>query len=280
MKQLIRLFFLTVLITSCHQKRSNSPMYDMAGINEELMPITRQSHGAPHSINSAEKSEINKKKIIKDGRLGIEVNEIEKTKSGIDTLVRNNGGYYASENFSNTDYESSYDLKIRIPADNFEKLIAGIESGDGKIIYKEIDARDVTEEFIDMETRLLNKRNYLKRYNDLLHQAKTVKDILEIEEKTRVIEEEIESTEGRLKYLSDLVSFSTLDLMITKKKNFKFNPLKRDKFTERLKQSLSKGWFGFVDFFLFLIKIWPLWIILAILIPLWKKLKIKKKKKQ
>ena len=113
----------------------------------------------------------------------------------------------------------------------------------------------------------------------MLKQAKTVKDILEIEEKTRAIEEEIESTTGKLNYLSDQVNFSTLDLTLLKEKEFKFNPAKRDKFFERLKQSLSKGWFGFVDFVLFIIKLWPFWIILSLFLTLWNRFKKKKGEK-
>ncbi len=110
-----------------------------------------------------------------------------------------------------------------------------------KILFKEIDARDVTDQFIDLETRLASKRNYLKRYNDLLAKAKTVKDILEIEEKIRGIEEEIESTTGRLKYLGDLVNYSTLDLVISEPKNYKYQSPKRDRFATRLKYSVLKG---------------------------------------
>jgi hypothetical protein len=69
-----------------------------------------------------------------------------------------------------------------------------------------------------------------------------------------------------------------LDLTISKQKDFKYNPAKRDKFSERLKQSLSKGWFGFVDFLLFIIKIWPFWIIVALILYFWKKYKMTKKK--
>ena len=61
----------------------------------------------------------------------------------------------------------------------------------------------MTDQFIDLETRLENKRNYLKRYNDLLLKANSIKEILEIEEKIRALEEEIESATGQLKYLSD-----------------------------------------------------------------------------
>jgi len=279
MKKIIPIFIMTILIVSCHQKQMDKASYALTDMEEEMIPITRQSpNSPPPPIDKIEKQEVIKKKIIKDGRLGLRVKELDNTKLRVDTLIRNYGGYYANESFNNTDWESSFNLKIRIPSANFEKFITEIETGEGEIEYKEIDARDVTDQFIDLETRLETKRNYLKRYNDLLKQAKSVKEILEIEEKIRGLEEEIESTTGRLKYLSDLVDYSTLDLTISKRKDFKYNPVNRDKFSERLKQSLSKGWYGFVDFLLFIIKIWPFWIIVILILYFWRKYKKTRKK--
>jgi len=282
MKKIIQFIILAFMISSCQQNNRDQTVSDMAGPEKEIALMTKGSQIAPTSstIDIIETTKVNKKKIIKDGRLGIKVTELEKAKSRIDTLVKNNAGYYANENFNNTDYEASYNLKVRVPANKFEKFIAEVESGDGEILYKQIDARDVTDQFIDLETRLETKRNYLTRYRELLKQAKNVKEILEIEEKIRGLEEEIESTTGRLKYLKDLVDYSSLDLMISKRKDFKYTPGERDKFTERLKQSLSKGWIGFVDFLLFLIRIWPFWIIAAVLFYFWKRFKNRKKIKK
>ena len=279
MKKIIPIFILTILIVSCHQKQMDKASYTLAEMESDIVPTTRQSpNSSPSPIAKVEKQEVIKKKIIKDGRLGLRVKELDNTKFRVDTLIRNYGGYYANESFNNTDWESSFNLKIRIPSSNFEKFITAIESGDGEIDYKEIDARDVTDQFIDLETRLETKRNYLKRYNDLLKLAKSIKEILEIEEKIRGLEEEIESTTGRLRYLSDLVDYSTLDLIISKRRDFKYSLVNRDRFSERLKESLSKGWFGFVDFLLFMIKIWPFWIIVILILYLWRKYKKTKKK--
>ena len=281
MRKIASVLFLILTITSCHQKEQNYALSDLASYQEEIIPITRQSQNSKNlPFDEVKTDEINKKKIIKDGRLGVKVFELKKAKNRIDTLVINNGGYYANEEFNNSDYESSFLLKIRIPSNRFEKLIIDIETGEGEIIYKKIEARDVTDQFIDLETRLKNKKNYLIKYSEILEKAKTVKDILEIEEEIRGLEEEIESVEGRLKYLNDLVAYSTLDLHLTKDKDFKFKSTKRAKFTEKLKQSLSKGWFGFIDFILFIIKIWPFWIVLSILLYAWKKIKYKRKNKK
>lgn len=278
MRNILSIFIITLLITSCNKKQSDNftatSVEDRSVIAEQQYP-----NSSPQPVEEIELQEVTKKKIIKDGRLGIRVTDFEGTKSRIDTLINHYGGYYASEKLNNSDWEISYDLKIRIPGSNFMRFISDAENGVGEILYKEIEARDVTDQFIDLETRLENKRSYLKRYNELLSKANSISEILEIEEKIRTIEEEIESTTGRLKYLSDLVDYSTLDLTISKQKQFRYSPSKRDKFTEKLKQSLSKGWFGFVDFFLFIINIWPFWIIIAVAYYLWKKCKLKRKRK-
>lgn len=217
------------------------------------------------------------KKIIKDGSMGIEVENLKDSRAWIDSLLKGYDAYYSSENFVNNDYASSMNLVIRIQSSSFEKFIADIEKGKGRILYKNINSRDVTEQFIDLETRLENKRNFLKRYNELLDQAKTVKDILEIQEKVRVIEEEIESTEGRLRYLKNQVSYSTLNLTISKKIDITERPGKREGFFTRLMKSLVSGWFGLIDVLIFLVRLWPLWLIVIAVFPILIKIRNRKR---
>ena len=204
-----------------------------------------------------------KKKIIKDGRLGLQVTDLPTAKKQIDSLVKVLGGYYANENLRNSDQESGYQLTIRIPVINFEKFLYSAENGSGKVIYKEIEARDVTEEFVDIESRLNSKRNSLARYNEILKRANTVKDIIEIAESIRVLQEEIESSEGRLRYLNDCVNYSTLNLVISTEKDFTYKPQKRDNFWEKFKESVVEGWFGLVDFILGIFSMWPFWLVVT-----------------
>ncbi|MBN2571894.1 MAG: DUF4349 domain-containing protein [Ignavibacteriales bacterium] len=280
MKRIIQLLFISLLAISCHQEPSLEGYSDAdIFLEEEIAPVTRQEavNPPPPPMPPLKTKEVVKKKIIKDGRIGLKVTDLELTKAKVDSLVKQYSAYYSNENMNNSDWESSYNLTIRIPSSNFESFVHAIQSGNGEILYKEIDARDVTDQFIDLEIRLENKRAYLKRYQELLKKATNVKEILEVEEKIRRLEEEIESTTGKLKYLSDLVDYSTLNLNIRQQKDFKYNPEKRDSFSERIKQSLSKGWYGFIDFLLLLIKIWPFWFIGIFIIYFYRELRRKKK---
>lgn len=289
MKKILSIFALIALLASCSNNKQPESVSTYSVTDDAVeMAIPRQEQASnepselnelPTTANKVEAQDVIDKKIIKEGRLGLKVKELDKTKFVIDSLVKKHNGYYANENFENSDSELTFHLKIRIPCANFEKFISEVESGDGEMLYKNIDAQDVTEQFVDLETRLENKKNYLARYNDLLKRANSIKEILEIEEEIRPLEEEIESVTGRLRYLSNLVAYSTLDLTISKEKDFKYSPTKQDNFFERLKQSLSAGWFIFISLLLFIIELWPIWIVAGVVIYFWKKHKRRKKEK-
>lgn len=233
-------------------------------LSEDAMVKTNENVNSPENEQlETNNTPVSKKKIIKDGNMSIEVDDIKRSKTFIDSLVKANQAYYALEDLQNNDYSTTYNLTIRIPAQNFETFVAGVESGQGKIEGKSINARDVTEQFYDLQSRLNSKKAYLARYTELLKKANSIRDILEIEEKIRAIQEEIESVEGKLKLLSDLVSFSTLNLVVTYKKDYKYEPTKRKGFFEKLKQSMSNGWYALQDFIVAVLGAWPFWIILA-----------------
>lgn len=262
----IYLFCLLLLLTSaCHQADKAGLLYDIGDSrDDEIIPSTRQEEVSPPPPPAPEPEEdkaVDKKKIIKDGSLRIRVEQLEAAKLRVDSLVKKYRGYYASENKENNNWESTYTLKVRVPGVSFESFVAAVEAGQGETEFKNIEARDVTTQFIDLESRLANKQNYLARYNDLLKKANSVKEILEIEEKIRAIEEEIESTTGRLKYLGDQVAYSSLELDLVKQHHYSPGQNQAGRFGERFKNSVANGWYGFVDFLLWAIGLWPFFIV-------------------
>lgn len=205
------------------------------------------------------------KKIIKNGAMRIKTKHFNESKKEIDEILTQLNGYYESEELDKNEERISYDLTIRVPTKNFEALVKKISGGKDEILFKKVNATNVTEEFLDIQTRLENKRNYLKRYKDLLSKAKSVNEILNIEENIRQLMEEIESKEGRLKYLNDQVDLSTLHVVL-----FKEYPVKEPKeiktpISSKAGSSLAKGWYSIVNFCLWVISKWPMIILLGVL---------------
>jgi hypothetical protein len=278
---LLILITFTVLISSCNYKNFDENSDKYAGASYEIPIAERSSVPNPPPIpppTLGESKHTAIKKIIKDGNMSIEVTDLQNSKKRVDSLVKLYNGYYAKESLNNYRRTISYNLKIRVPNNNFEKLVADVEKGKGKINSKEIDARDVTDEFIDVETRLNNKRSYLKRYNELLNKAKTIKDIVQIEDKISEIEEEIESSVARLKYLNDQVDYSTLTLNISSEVDEKDS--NKDGFLSELIDSLEKGWTGFVLFLIILVRLLPMFLIAMADIYIVRRARRKRREKQ
>ena len=203
-------------------------------------------------------------KIIKDGDLKVEVDQLKPTKLEIDSILKKFDAYYENENYTSGTYRSTYHLNIRVPSANFEALLRAIEIGTGKILEKNISARDVTDQYVDVAIRLENNKTYLGRYRALLNKANSIKDILAIQEKIRRIEEEIDSRTGRLKYMDDQVRFSTLRLQLFQKHEVVRTEKARN-FGEQLADAFKGGIDGFLDFALFLIGIWPFILIFGLI---------------
>jgi len=254
---------------------SNTVKYSAPVVVDEVNSEKNEDVTEPEKLSldpNINTSSVLKKKIIKDGRISIKTDDISASKKGIDEIVKKFSAYYDTEELHNDETSTSYELKLRIPEDNFEKIIKLIESGKDEIVSKSIHSRDITEEYVDIESRLSFKRDYLKRYKDLLVKSSTVKDILAVEENIRKLQEEIESKEGRLKYLNDQIAYSTLEVEISQEKAYTYKPKPSDKFFERLKNSLSKGWSSLVSFVLWLISVWPFLIILFAIYLFWNRI--------
>jgi len=279
-----------LMLQSCGNSTSNSALYASNSIvaaddaefmvEEEIMPMASQSNVAFRknatfgSTNEPTNQTINvEKKIIRNGQMEIETADIVSTKATIDSLVAIFNGYYSSESYNNR-WNERYSLCIRIPCGNFDAFLNCIENGNGKVTYKNISTNDVTEQFVDIETRLENKRKYIEQYKVLLKQAQKVSEIASISDQIRCIEEEIESTTGRLKYLNNQVNFSTLNLEIT---NQETKAEADNSFVARLRKAFKDGSSFFSNSIIFVAKHWQAIMSLGVIAALLYCIKRKRK---
>lgn len=240
-------------------------------------PIPSNKIHSDESPSKSEETNIVSKKVIKNGSMKIQVDNIEKAKGQINTLLKNNKAYIQKEEFQNTDLDENLDLTIRVPHQNFDTLINSFSAGVGSILSKNISSDDVTEEYTDVSIKLSNKKIYLEKYRDMLKSAKTTKDMLEIQENIRDLEDEIDVSEGRLRFIDDRVNYSTLNLSLYKEK-VRSSATSRIGFGSRFGDSVTEGWNSFVAFLLVIISLWPFFLLIPILVFLWRKWRNRKKK--
>jgi len=197
------------------------------------------------------KIDLSERKLIKDGNVEFETVSINSTRKTVFKAVSKHKGYISSDQEYKSKERTSNTIVIRVPAKNFDNLLKEATSGIDKFENKEINIKDVTEEFLDIQARLKTKKELENRFLDLLKQAKTVTEILEIEKHAGELRSDIESIEGRLKYLKNQVSLSTLTITF-----YESHPNETE-FGRKLKEGFGSGWDNLIWFFVFLANIWP-----------------------
>ncbi|MEA1847920.1 DUF4349 domain-containing protein [Chryseobacterium sp. MHB01] len=217
------------------------------------------------------------KKIIKNGEMRIQVGDIKKAQEHINSILKNNKAYVQKEEFQNTDNDENLDIIIRVPHQNFDALINSFSSGIGSVLSKNISSNDVTEEYTDVSIKLGNKKIYLEKYREMLKTAKTTKDMLEIQENIRALEDEIDVAEGRLRFIDDRVNYSTLNVNLYKEK-IRSSATSKIGFGSRFGDSVTEGWNSFVAFLLGVISLWPFFLLIPVVVFLWRKWRNNKKK--
>jgi hypothetical protein len=208
------------------------------------------------------------KQIIRTAQLNFQVRDFKEATEKIQQIVKANQAYISSANERNSGYTLDGEMIVRVPSKNFDKAIKEILEIAIYVNFKNENAEDVTEEFVDVITRLRTKREVEKRYLEILSRAKTISEILEVEEKLRIIREEIEAREGRLKYLKNQVQFSTIHLHYYQT-NEKYQKPPQISFFAKVGESLVEGWEGLLSFLVGLVALWPLLIVIVTVIWWW-----------
>lgn len=276
-KIIFSLFLLVFLNCSKTDKYStvNASLIDVIPESPSKMetpppPMEVAKNEVPGEVISPKKTDTISKKIIKNGDMEIAVSNLLEAKNKISEIIKNNKAYLQSETFRNSDTSENINLVIRVPHQNFDAIINSFSDGIGSVEAKTVKAEDVTEEYTDVSIKLENKRIYLEKYREMLKNAASTKDILEIQENIRALEDEIDVAEGRLRFIDDRVNYSTLELLLFKEKA-RSSATSKIGFGSRFGDSIAEGWNSFVSFLLGLISFWPFFIIIPLLIFAWKK---------
>ncbi|MFC6246514.1 DUF4349 domain-containing protein [Flavobacterium psychroterrae] len=161
------------------------------------------------------------------------------------------------------DYDNAYrNLLIRIPSENFDQFISSVSKGVSYFERKEISSENVTEQYIDLDSRLKTKRKLEERYLQILQKATKISEILEIEKQISTIREEIEAKEGQLKYLESCVSESTVTIefykTIAQKEGVKTS------YGSKLWTAIESGFFSLSEFLISIISLWPFIILFCV----------------
>ncbi len=124
------------------------------------------------------------------------------------------GGYVEDESSSRDgDGYTHATLTLRVPADRFDEFLEEVSSL-GEVTSSQVKTQDVSEEYVDLESRLRHLQAQEQFYLTLISRAQTVQEMISIREHLDSIQLEKEQVQGRMNFLDKQVGFSTLTLSV------------------------------------------------------------------
>lgn len=200
---------------------------------------------------SATTSEIQQMLIYK-GDLNISTDYFDDTFNIIKGSLATVNGYVVSQEDRSGDYANRFTtLQVRIPSEHFFTWVDGIEALPNTKVTKHIFTEDVSEEFVDLKAREKAKQVVIDKYIEYMQLATTADELIRYTNELATLQEEIESVQARIRYLSNQVSYSTLTIIIKETKQSAF--LSELQIGSKLKSALQTGFSGSVSVFAFLI---------------------------
>jgi hypothetical protein len=148
--------------------------------------------------------------VIRTADVTIEVGNVRDAEGAIRAQVGQLGGYVVRSETSGADASMSAQITFRVPAARFDQALSGVQGLAKKVLARTVSGDDVTEEFIDLESRLRHLEATRDRLLTFLQTADKVEDALRVNESLSAIQGEIEQIVGRRQFLQQSAAFSTI----------------------------------------------------------------------
>lgn len=176
--------------------------------------VELQSDSVPDE--SGETPQTNEK-IIKTVEAYVQTKEYDKYIESLTASVMANGGYVENSDanmggYGNSNRHSVYTL--RIPADKLDAFMLSAEEN-GKITSKTETQKNVTLEYVDVESRISAYKTERETLTGLLEKAASLENVLSIQERLSEVNYQIENYTAQLRVLENRVSYSTVTLHIS-----------------------------------------------------------------
>jgi len=153
--------------------------------------------------------------IIRNANLNIVVRDTEATVEEIDALANTLGGYVIESNISEYREGKQARLRLRVPAEELDQALDRIHELAEEVRNETISGQDVTDEYVDLQSRLRHLEATEERLLTFMEEAEDTEAALEVYDRLQNIQAEIEQTKGRMQYLKDSAAMATITVNIT-----------------------------------------------------------------
>lgn len=209
------------------------------------------------------------RKVIQSASLSIVVNKAREAVEQIKSISKKWNGFVEYANiYETSDNRTAGSITIRVPSKNLDDALREVKETAIKITHENVNAQDVTKQFVDLEARLRNLKAQEEQYLLILKRAEKISDILSVTQSLSSVRENIERLQAEMNYLSAQIEMASISVELTAEADVKifgvvWNPMQEIKRAlNDLIESLVQFANGVISF-IFFIPALALWLLLV-----------------
>ena len=286
----------TLLMCACaQQEHRESPK--LAEIASEEISVSEDQAPSPETYISSsaalENPDDTTRRMIRTADIKFKVKDVIKTTYNIENIVVKHNGFVEHTNLTSrinhtkettikedstlltTYYTVVNNLILRVPNIQLDTTLKEIAQFVDFMDYRIINAQDVTLDLLSKRLEQIRLARYDSRMiNAIDNQGKRLNDVSNAED--NLLRKQAQADEAKLVNLQilDKIKFSTITLSLYQNQSIKYEVIAKEKtiepysepFGTRFIDALKFGWTIVVEFFLFLINIWSVILVAALVL--------------
>ncbi|WP_051777286.1 DUF4349 domain-containing protein [Streptomyces violaceorubidus] len=153
--------------------------------------------------------------IIRTVSLSVQVEDTPKALDAARTATENAGGYVGDESTTrDAEGHERTEVTLRVPVERYEDVLDELE-GAGKLLRRDAKAEDVTDQVVDVDSRVKSQRASVARVRALMDRATKLSDVVTLEGELSTRQAELEALLARQAALKDRTSLATITLSLS-----------------------------------------------------------------
>ncbi|MFN2151332.1 MAG: DUF4349 domain-containing protein [Anaerolineales bacterium] len=165
---------------------------------------------APGNPGQLAYAPVGDKMVIKDAEIEVLVQSTDVAIAQVNQLTADYDGYIIS---TQTWYENGFKhatLRLGIPSSSFETVLNQLRDLGLKVIQESASGQDVSNEYVDLQSKLTNLEATAARVREFLNDAKTIEETLTVSAQLAELEAQIEQVKGQMRYYEGRSAYSTV----------------------------------------------------------------------
>jgi transcription antitermination factor NusG len=150
--------------------------------------------------------------VIRTANISLIVQNVDSAEAQIRQIAESRGGFVLGSEVNGDDQQRRASMSFKVPAIRFDEALAAVAKLALDVEAQNVQGQDVTDEFVDLESRVRNLRAVETRLLDFLKQAQKVEEALQVNQQLTEIQGQIEQAQGRITYLKESAAYSTINV--------------------------------------------------------------------